>query len=109
MSDIEWLKRKALFACKCDECAEEYSFSITHLRLSLVDQRPICEDCYDEEERHSTIDDDGDVTNWDELPAFDPFAAVQADLAAMTAERDALRAALKSIERKSGPGWGLHM
>ncbi len=35
---------------------------------------------------------------------------VRADLfAAMTAERDALRAALKSIERKSGPGWGVHM
>ncbi len=41
--------------------------------------------------------------------AFDRAVKAEADLSAMTAERDALRAALKSIERKSGPGWGVHM
>ncbi len=76
MDAIEWLKAKALFGCKCQECAEEQSMNFSEFRLSPVDQKPICEACYDEEERPDTVDENGDVTNWDELPAFDPFAGL---------------------------------
>ena len=66
MSDIvKEVEAVALFGCRNDECAGEFSYP-TNMLAEHPDGGPICEGCWDEE---SGLDD----PSWSDLAAFAPF------------------------------------
>jgi len=80
-----------LYACQIDGCAEEVSYPKNMLRL--LNDQPICEECYSHDfsiQIPKTFDDDGDpdeMVPWHELPQFVPEAERRiADLEAKLAE-----------------------
>ncbi len=66
MTDLEWLKKNALFGCQFEDCATEVSYHADMLKV--WEEKPICEECY-----LQTNNDPENTMAWVDLPEFDPF------------------------------------